>query len=207
MQKIIEDREKRKKRWIRIGKIALITVVMTYILVRIFCSSYAFCNWYLPLASGSLGIRITADEVKFTPFSGKRHLNFRGLQVEIKDKMIFTAKRFKTKFSLYDLVVHRKYSLDNVQVEKSSLVISDLRRTKDQKERSGLERLRIGSVTVNDLSFRYAPERSAVYGKAFFDEVRIDSMLPDRKNSVELRSFIAWDMPDSTMVTPGRLCK
>ena len=123
MQKIIEDREKRKKRWIRIGKIALITVVMTYILVRIFCSSYAFCNWYLPLASGSLGIRITADEVKFTPFSGKRHLNFRGLQVEIKDKMIFTAKRFKTKFSLYDLVVHRKYSLDNVQVEKSSLVM------------------------------------------------------------------------------------
>ena len=200
MQKIIEDREKRKKRWIRIGKIALITVVTAYILVRIFCSSYAFCNWYLPLASGSLGIRITADEVKFTPFSGKRHLNFRGLQVEIKDKMIFTAKRFKTKFSLCDLILHRQFSLDNVQVEKSSLVISDLRRTKDQKERSGLERLRIGSVTVNDLSFRYAPERSAVYGKAFFDEVRIDSMLPDRKNRVELRSFIAWDMPDSTMV-------
>lgn len=200
MQKIIEDREKRKKKWIRAGKISLLTILAVVVLVRIFCSSYAFCNWYLPLVSYSLGIRITADEVKFTPFSNKRHLNFRGLQLEIEDKMIFTAQRFKTKLSLTDLVFHQRYSLDNVQVEKSSLVISDLRRTKDQKERSGLKKLRIGSVTVNDLSFRYAPERSAVYGKAFFDEVKIDSLLPDRHNTVELRSFLAWDLPDSSMV-------
>lgn len=200
MQKIIEDREKRKQKWIRIGKISAIAAVLLFLLVRLLCSSYAFCNWYLPLASYSLGIRISADEVKFTPFSSKRHLNFRGLQVEVKDKMIFTAKRFKTKISFFDLIFCQEYTLDNVTVEKASLVISDLRRTKGEKESSGLERIRIGSVTVNDLSVRYAPERSAVFGKAFFDEVRINSMLPGQMNTVELRSILAWDMPDSTMV-------
>ncbi len=200
MQKIIEDREKRKKKWIRIGKISAVTLVSIIVLIRIFSSSYAFCNWYLPLASYSLGIRISADEVKFNPFSSKKHLNFRGLQVELKDKVIFTASRFKTKFSFFDLIFHGKYSLDNVAVERASLVISNLQKTQKKKELSGLERIRIGSVTLNDLSIRYAPEKSAVYGKAFFDEVQIDSLLPDQINTMKIRSFLAWNMPDSSML-------
>ena len=200
MQKIIEDREKRKKKWIRLGKISAISLVSIIIAVRILCSSYAFCNWYLPLASHSLGIRITADEVKFTPFSSKKHLNFRGLQIEIKDKLIFTATSFKTKISFFDLLFHRKYSLDNVTVDRASLVIYDLRQTQEEKEKSGLERIRIGSVEVNDLSIRYAPENSAVYGKAFLDKVHIDSMLPNQVNTMKISSFLAWNMPDSSMM-------
>ena len=201
MQKIIEDREKRKKKWIRIGKISAISLVSIIVLVRILCSSYAFCNWYLPLVSHSLGIRITADEVKFTPFSSKKHLNFRGLQIEIKDKVIFTASSFKTKFSFFDLIFKDRYSLDNVTVEKASLVIYDLRKTDgDEEEGSGLEKVRIGTVAINDLSVRYAPEKSAVYGNAFFDEVHIDSMLPDQINTIQIRSFLAWNMQDSTMM-------
>ena len=201
MQKIIEDREKRKEKWIRIGKISAISLVSLIVLVRILCSSYAFCNWYLPLASYSLGIRITADEVKFTPFSSKKHLNFRGLQIEIKDKLIFTATSFKTKISFFDLIFRNQYTLDNVKVEKASLVIEELRKTEEEKEEgSGLEKVRIGTVAINDLSVRYAPEKSAVYGNAFFDDVYIDSMLPDQVNTMQLRSFLAWNMPDSSVM-------
>ena len=200
MQKIIEDREKRKKKWIRLGKISAISLVSIIIAVRILCSSYAFCNWYLPLASHSLGIRITADEVKFTPFSSKKHLNFRGLQVEIKDKLIFTATSFKTKISFYDLIFCNQYTLDNVDVKKASLVIYDLQKTDNKKESSGLERIRIGTVAINDLFVRYAPEHSAVYGNAFFDDVQINSMQPDRVNTMKIRSFLGWNMPDSSIM-------
>ena len=150
MQKIIEDREKRKKKWIRLGKISAISLVSIIIAVRILCSSYAFCNWYLPLASHSLGIRITADEVKFTPFSSKKHLNFRGLQVEIKGKVIFTASSFKTKISFYDLIFCNQYTLDNVDVKKASLVIYDLQKTDNKKGFLKSDILKLGFLGSSD---------------------------------------------------------
>ncbi|MBO5959486.1 MAG: hypothetical protein J6Q65_05140, partial [Lentisphaeria bacterium] len=190
----------RKPVWIRRLKFSAVTVILLFLLIRLLTSSYAFCNWYLPIASGSLGVRISADEVKFTPFSGKRHLNFRGLQVEIPDRMIFTAQRFKAKISFQDLLFRHIYTLNKVQVERASLVLEDLRESKDQKTVSGLERIRIGHVAVDNFYIRYAPRNSAAYFNAFIDEFSADSMMPDRWNTIHFQTFLSWDLPDSTML-------
>lgn len=195
-----DPKDIKKSKWLRRGKITAVVLLLVFVLVRLLTSSYAFCNWYLPLASRSLGFRISADEVKFTPFSSKKHLNFRGLQVELKDRAIFSAKSFKTKISFFDLIFRNLYSLDNIQVERASMVISDLQQTVQTDETTGLERLRIGTLSAKNFSVRYAPRDSAVFCDAYIDELYADSMLPDRENTIRFQTLLAWDMPDSNMV-------
>ncbi len=192
----------KRKRWLFS---ALTVFLVLFGLFHLLTSSYAVCNWYLPVLSRVLNIRLTAQEVDW--HIAHQSVTFRGLQLTLPNDTHFSARKMIATLSYPDLT-RGILSLEKIEVLDADLFFSDL--TSAAKPSAGLRnlnRIRLGAQDIHNLTVRYSRKNSGSFFRIVLDYLHGSPIVPGGSNAIRLYSGIVWQGNDMEVQLPlnGRL--
>ncbi len=188
------ERKNKKRLWL----IILTALLLSAGLFRLLISSYVICNYYLPVLSDLLDVKISAREVDW--HLTRRTITFRDLRLALPNDTLFSAKRMITAVS-YREALNGILSLEKIHVRDAELYLSDLT-TSSAKRLRNADRLRIGPQDIHNLTVRYTRKNSGTFFRLAIDRLHGDAVIPEQTTGLKVHSGIVWKTDNVAMQLP-----